>query len=195
MISRTSTQKFRSAPDNIREIAQQLGVANILEGSVQKSGDSVRVSVQLIHAQSDMHVWADTYDRGLVDMFQVETEIAQRVAASLAATLTGSEARALQARPTANAEAHHAYLKGRYFWNKRTNEGFRQGIEQFNRAIELDPTYAVAYAGLADAILFLGVIARPVNRRRSERVARRWRRRSRSMSRSAKRTPHLASWR
>ena len=156
VISRTSTQKFRSAPDNVREIAQRLGVANILEGSVQRSGDAVRVTVQLIAAESDTHLWADTYDRKLTDMFEVETEIAQRVAASLEATLTGAETRAVHAQPTQNVEAHHAYLKGRYFWNKRTNEGYRQAIDHFNRAIELDPTYAVAYAGLADAMTFLG---------------------------------------
>ena len=155
VISRGSTQKFKSAPDNLREVARQLGVANILEGSVQRSGDSVRVTVQLIHTASDTHLWAETYDRKLTDMFQVETEVAQRIATALAATLSGSEKQALSAKPTSNVEAHHAYLRGRYFWSKRTSDGFRKAIEQFNFAIELDPAYARAYAGLADAIYFL----------------------------------------
>jgi TolB-like protein/DNA-binding winged helix-turn-helix (wHTH) protein/cytochrome c-type biogenesis protein CcmH/NrfG len=155
VISRTSTEKYKNAPENLREIALQLGVAHILEGSVQKSGDMVRVTVQLINAQTDTHLWAETYDRKLTDMFQVETEVAKRIATALEATLTGSETRALNARPTVSVEAHEAYLKGRYFWNKRTVEGYRQAVEYLNRAVELDPGYAQAYAGLADAYLFL----------------------------------------
>ena len=155
VISRTSTEKYKNAPDNLREIALQLGVAHILEGSVQKSGDTVRVTVQLIHAPTDTHLWAETYDRQLTDMFQVETEVAQRIATALEATLTGSETRALTAKPTANVEAHEAYLKGRYFWNKRTIEGFKQATEYFSRAVTLDPGYAQAWAGFSDALLFL----------------------------------------
>lgn len=159
VISRTSTQKYKSAPDNLREIAQQLGVAHILEGSVQRSGENVRITVQLIHAQSDTHLWAESYDRKLTEIFQVETDVSQRIVTSLAATLTGSETRAMTARPTANVEAHQAYLKGRFFWNKRTAEGYQRAIEHFNRAIELDPSYASAYAGLADALLFVSDFA------------------------------------
>ncbi len=156
VISSTSTQKFKSAPDNVREIAAQLGVANILEGSVQKSGETTRITVQLIHAPTDTHLWAETYDRKAIDMFQVETEVAQRIAAALAANLTGAEQRALAEKPTANVEAHHSYLRGRYFWNKRSVEGYRRAVTEFNRAIDQDPAYAQAYAGLADAYLFLG---------------------------------------
>jgi TolB-like protein/DNA-binding winged helix-turn-helix (wHTH) protein len=169
VISRTSTQKFKSAPENVREIAQQLGVAHLLEGSVQKSGDIVRVTVQLIHAQSDTHLWAETYDRRLTDMFQVESDIAQRVAASLEAALTGSETRSLEARPTVNVAAREAYLKGRYFWNKRTSDGYRRAVEFFERAVALDPGYAQAYAGLADALQFLSAETPP---RQSEALAR-----------------------
>ena len=155
VISRTSTEKYKNAPENLREIARELGVAHILEGSVQRSGETVRVTVQLINAQTDTHLWAETYDRQLTDIFRVETEVAQLVATALEANLTGPEKRALEAKPTANVEAHQAFLKGRFFWNKRTVEGYRQAIAHFDEAIRLDPAYAQAYAGLADACLFL----------------------------------------
>src|SRR6266496_4180503 len=115
VISRTSTAKYRSAPDNLREIAKQLGVANILEGSVQKAGDQVRVNVQLINAQTDSHLWADTYDRKLTDIFGVESEIAKGIADSLQAKLTGREEQALAVKPTNNPEAYDAYLRGLAF--------------------------------------------------------------------------------
>lgn len=156
VISRTSTQEFALKPHNVREIALRLGVAHILEGSVQKSGDTVRVTVQLIHAPSDTHLWAESYDRKLTDVLQVESEIAQRIARALAATVTGDEKRALTAVATDNVEAYEAYLRGRYFWNKRTAEGFYEAVAHLSRAVELDPSYAPAYAGLADAIYFRG---------------------------------------
>ena len=154
VVSRTSTQKFKHAPDNLRGIAQQLGVRNILEGSVQKSGETVRVTVQLINAQSDTHLWAETYDRRVTDIFQVESEVAERIASALAATLSDPEKLALKAKPTTNVEAHEAYLKGRYFWNKRTGEGFEKAGEYFRQAIAIDPNYAQAYAGLGDVYQF-----------------------------------------
>src|SRR5213592_2536862 len=126
VISRTSTQRFKSAPNDLRQIAQQLGVANILEGSVQKANDQVRVNVQLINALTDAHLWADTYDRKLTDIFAVETEIAKAVADMLQAKLTGSEQHVIAARPTANTEAHQLYLKGRFFWNKRTGSDLKK---------------------------------------------------------------------
>src|SRR5437879_5450234 len=112
VISRTSTQRYQSKPRNLGEIAKQLGVANILEGSVQKTADQVRVNVQLINGQSDSHLWADTYDRKLTDIFGVESEIAKRIAESLQATLTSSEEQALAVKPTNNPEAYDAYLRG-----------------------------------------------------------------------------------
>ena len=112
MISRTSTQRYQSKPRNLREIAKQLGVANILEGSVQKAADQVRVNVQLINAQTDSHVWAETYDRNLTDIFGVESEIAKGIAESLQAKLTGREEQALAVKPTNNPEAYDAYLRG-----------------------------------------------------------------------------------
>ncbi len=151
VISRTSTQQFQSKPANLSEIAKQLGVANILEGSVQRSADQVRVNVQLIKAATDAHLWADTFDRKLTDIFAVESDIATTIAETLQAKLTGSEKTAIAKRPTANPEAYELYLKGRFFWNKRTGADLRTAIEYFNQALSKDPSYALAYAGLADS--------------------------------------------
>ena len=115
VISRTSTQRYHSKPGNLAEIAKQLGVANIVEGSVQKTADQVRVNVQLINAQTDSHLWAETYDRKLTDLFGVESEIAKRIAESLKAKLTGREKQALAVKPTNNPEAYDAYLRGLAF--------------------------------------------------------------------------------
>src|SRR5882724_9992415 len=155
VISRTSTQRFKSAPNDLRQIAQQLGVANILEGSVQKANDQVRVNVQLINALTDAHLRADTYDRKLTDIFAVETEIAKTVADVLQAKLTGSEQHVIASRPTANTEAHQLYLKGRFFWNKRTGSDLKKSIDYFEQAIAADPNYALAYAGVADGYVWL----------------------------------------
>ena len=150
VISRTSTQRFKSSPDNLPQIAQQLGVENILEGSVQKPSDQVRVNVQLIHAATDTHLWAETYDRKLTDVFAVESDIAKAVAERLKAKLTGTAEHVLASRPTENPEAHQLYLKGRYSWNKRTTENLQKAIDYFEQAIGKDPAYALAYSGLAD---------------------------------------------
>jgi len=155
VISRTSTQHYKSAPENLPEIARQLGVAHILEGSVQKSGDAVRVNVQLIKAANDSHLWADTFDRKLTDVFAIESEIAKSIADTLKAKLTDSEEHAISARPTENTKAHQSYLKGRYFWNKRTGPDLQTAIDYFKQAIEQDSNYALAYAGLADSHVLL----------------------------------------
>ena len=112
VISRTSTQQYQTKPGNLSEIAKQLGVAHILEGSVQKAGDAVRINVQLIKAEGDSHLWADTYDRKLTDIFAVETEVAQRIASSLEARLTGGEQQQIATVPTRNPQAYDAYLRG-----------------------------------------------------------------------------------
>jgi TolB-like protein/Flp pilus assembly protein TadD len=151
VISRTSTQHFKSAPDNLPQIAKQLGVTNILEGSVQKANDQVRVNVQLINALTDAHLWAETYDRKLTDIFAVESDIAKTIADTLQAKLTGSEKIAIAKKPTENPEAHELYLKGRFFWNKRTAADLRKSIEYFNQAIAKDPGYAQAYAALGQS--------------------------------------------
>jgi TolB-like protein/Tfp pilus assembly protein PilF len=155
VISRTSTQHFRSAPENLPEIAKKLGVMHILEGSVQKASDQVRVNVQLINAITDAHLWADTYDRKLTDIFAVESEIAKTIAETLQAKITGSEKSSIAKAPTVNPEAYELYLKGRFFWNKRSGVDLRKAIEFFNQAIAKDPNYALAYAGLADSYLLL----------------------------------------
>lgn len=151
VISRTSTQKYKSAPDNLREIAKQLGVMHVVEGSVQKASGQVRVNVQLINAITDAHLWADTYDRQLTDIFAVESEIAKTIADMLQARLSGSEKKAMSKKPTANPEAYELYLQGRFFWNKRTGADLRRAIDSFNQAIAKDPNYALAYAGLSQA--------------------------------------------
>ena len=118
VISRTSTQHYKSAPENLPEIARLLGVAHILEGSVQKSGDAVRVNVQLIKAANDSHLWADTFDRKLTDIFSVESEVAKAIAEQLRVKLTGQEEQVIAAKPTDNAEAYDAYLRGLAYSSK-----------------------------------------------------------------------------
>jgi serine/threonine protein kinase/cytochrome c-type biogenesis protein CcmH/NrfG len=155
VISHTSTRQYQSRPANLREIAKQLGVATILEGSVQKVADQVRVNVQLIHAQSDSHLWADTYDRKLTDVFGVETEIAKRIAESLQAELTGREEQALAVKPTTNPEAYDAYLRGLAFDARYSSsyspDQLREAAAFYERAAQLDPNFALAWARLSRA--------------------------------------------
>jgi adenylate cyclase len=159
VVSRTSTQRLKGAPGDLRQIAQQLGVTNILEGSVQKANDQVRVNVQLINALTDEHLWAETYDRKLTDIFAVESEISKTIAEKLQAKLTGIAEKVLASRPTENPEAHQLYLKGRYFWNRRTAENLRKAGDYFQQAIDKDPSYALAYAGLADVHTLMPIYA------------------------------------
>src|SRR5438128_10221640 len=157
VISRTSTQPYQSKPGNLAEIAKQLGVANILEGSVQKAADQVRVNVQLVNAQTDPHLWAETYDRKLTDIFGVESEIAKGIAASLQAKLTGREEQALAVKPTNNPEAYDAYLRGLAF-EARTiyqTDLRTEAIGFYERAVQLDPNFALAWARLSRAQAFL----------------------------------------
>jgi TolB-like protein/Tfp pilus assembly protein PilF len=151
VISRTSTQHFRSAPDNLPQIAKQLGVTNILEGSVQKANDQVRVNVQLINALTDAHLWAEIYDRKLTDIFAVESDIAKTIADTLQAKLTGSEKSAIAKKPTANPEAYELYLKGNSFLGKRSGDNIPKAISFYEQALTHDPNYALAYAGLAES--------------------------------------------
>src|SRR5215813_12553277 len=148
VISRTSTQLYQSKPGNLSEIAKQLGVANILEGSVQKAADQVRVNVQLVNAQTDSHLWAETYDRKLTDIFGVESEIAKGIVESLQAKLTGHEEQALAVKPTNNSEAYDAYLRGLAF---DTRSGFSgdalwKAIDSYEQAVERDANFSLAWA-------------------------------------------------
>jgi TolB-like protein len=149
VISRTSTQRFKSASAHLPDIAKQLGVANILEGSVRKAGDKVRVHVQLIDAENDAHLWAERYDRQLTDIFEVESDIAANIADTLQAKLTGAERRAIAARPTQNTEAHDLYLKGKHQWRNFYAPGYERVREYFEQAITLDASFAPAYTGLS----------------------------------------------
>ena len=156
VISRTSTQHYKSAPENLPEIARQLGVAHILEGSVQKSGDTVRVNVQLIKAASDSHLWADTYDRKLTDIFSVESEVAKAIADQLRAHLTGREEQVIAARPTEHPEAYDAYLRGlAYTLKSVVTPANALGAQKYLReAVRLDPQFALAWALLSNVDAF-----------------------------------------
>src|SRR5437660_1731399 len=153
VISRTSTQHYQSKARNLGEIAKQLGVANVLEGSVQKAADQVRVNVQLINAQTDSHLWAETYDRKLTDVLGVESEIAKRVAESLQARLNGREEHALAVKPTKNPEAYDAYLRGLAFearsYRYTYPDLWRKAVDCYQRAAELDPNFASAWSRLS----------------------------------------------
>jgi len=151
VISRTSTQHYKSAPDNLREIAKQLEVAHILEGSVQKSGDAVRVNVQLIKAANDSHLWADTFDRKLTDIFSVESEVAKAIADQLRAKLSGQEEQVIAAKPTDNVEAYDAYLRGLAYALKTGNTPANAlGAQKYlKEAVRLDPKFALSWALLS----------------------------------------------
>jgi adenylate cyclase len=150
VISRTSTQHYKSAPDNLREIARQLEVAHVVEGSVQKSGDSVRINVQLIKAANDSHLWADTFDRKLNDIFSVESEVAKAIADQLRAKLTGREEQVIAAKPTDNPEAYDAYLRGLAYYLRGLNTVNQFAAQKYLReAVRLDSKFAIAWARLS----------------------------------------------
>src|SRR6476660_9840025 len=151
VISRTSTQRYKSAPENLHEIGRQLGVAHILEGSVQRSGDAVRVTVQLINAANDSHLWADTFDRKLTDIFSVESEVAKAIADQLRAKLTGREEQEIAAKPTDNPEAYDAYLRGLAYTLKTVDTPANSFAAQkyLKEAVRLDPKFALAWAQLS----------------------------------------------
>src|SRR5690349_17145096 len=146
VISRASTQQYQSKPANLAEIGKQLGVANILEGSVQKVGNAVHINVQLIKAATEAHVWSEVYDRELDDIFRVEGEVATAIAEALKAEVTGNEKQAMIAGATSNSESYNAYLRGVAFYRKADNKEAQQFLEE---AVRLDPNFATAWARLA----------------------------------------------
>jgi TolB-like protein/class 3 adenylate cyclase/Flp pilus assembly protein TadD len=172
VISRTSTQHYKSAPENLPEIARQLGVAHIVEGSVQRSGDAVRVNVQLIKAGNDSHLWAETFDRKLSDIFSVETEVAKTIADQLRAHLTGREEQEITAKPTGNPEAYDAYLRGLAYSLKAQNSPANSlGAQKHLReAVRLDPKFALAWALLSyvDSVGYIGITLQATESLREE---------------------------
>jgi TolB-like protein/Tfp pilus assembly protein PilF len=171
VISRTSTQHYKSAPENLPEIAKQLGVAHVLEGSVQKSGDSVRVNVQLIKAANDSHLWADTFDRKLTDIFSVESEVAKAIADQLRAKLTGQEEQVIAAKPTDNVEAYDSYLRGLALDLQGSTPANSLAAQKYLReAVRLDPKFALAWALLSyvDARGYVALTLQPTDALREE---------------------------
>ena len=158
VISRTSAMAYKGVRKSLPQIARELDVEAIVEGSVLRSGDRVRINAQLIHAGSDSQLWAETYERDMGDILRLQSEVAQAIAASIRVQLTPEEQQRMAKERTVNPEAHLAYLRGRYLWNQWTPDKLRGAVEQFRAALGHDPCYALAYAGLADSYNILGNI-------------------------------------
>jgi TolB-like protein/Tfp pilus assembly protein PilF len=150
VVSRTSVMLYKGAHKPLREIAQELQVDAIVEGTVLRAGRRVRITAQLIDAPKEMHLWAESYDRDLRDVLALQAEVAQAIAREIRVKLTPQDRKQLARTGPVNPEAYEAYLKGRFFWNKRTRQGVKKGAQYFEQAIDKDPTYAAAYAGLSD---------------------------------------------
>lgn len=155
VLSRTSTLKYKQSTRGPREIGRELDVATVLEGSVRRAGNRVRVVAQLIDAQSEGHLWAETYDKDLDQIFAVQSDLAQRIASALRVRLSAEERARILRKPTERPDAYERYLKGRFYWNKRSEEGIRKALQYYREALEVDSLYAKAYAGVADCYLFL----------------------------------------
>jgi TolB-like protein/DNA-binding winged helix-turn-helix (wHTH) protein/lipopolysaccharide biosynthesis regulator YciM len=152
----SSVLKFASTDDDALSVGKALGVDAVLEGSIQRAGDRIRVTVRLMTVQDNTPLWAGQFDEDFKDILAIQDSISERVSSALALRLTAEDRSRLARHHTENAEAHQIYLKGRYFWNRRTREGYRKAIEMFNQAIEKDPSYALAWAGLADCYVLGG---------------------------------------
>ena len=155
VISRTSTLKYKDSKNTIPTIGQELNVNYLVEGTVQRQDDNVRIRVQVIRAKNEDHIWGETYDKEWKDIFSIQSDVAQQIARELKAILSPEEIQKIDKRPTQNLDAYDMYLQGRYFWNKRTEEGIKVAIEFFRDAIVKDTNYALAYAGLADGYSML----------------------------------------
>jgi TolB-like protein/Flp pilus assembly protein TadD len=155
VISRTSAMRYKGATKSLPEIARELNVDGIIEGSVQRSGNRVKVTAQLIHAPSDTHLWAESYERDLRDVLSLQDEVARDIANKVKVRLTPSEQALLSRSSMVDPQAYESYLEGRYYWNMRTVVGFNKGITYFRDAIEKDPHYGLAYAGLAQSYITL----------------------------------------
>jgi adenylate cyclase len=155
VISRTSVMRYRDTTLPIGQISQELGTGSILEGSIRKAGKRLRITAQLIHSQSDLHVWSETYDRELSDVFVIQSDIAEKVAEALKVHLLSREKKVIEKKATSNTEAYELYLKGRYHWNERTKAEVTKAVRYFERAVKADPNFALAYTGLADAYFIM----------------------------------------
>ncbi len=155
VISRFSSDQYRASSKSLPQIANELGVSYILEGSVQKCEDKVRIFVQLIDTQSDHHLWSEKYDAEFENLLPLQTDIAKRIASELETVITPEEMKQVERKQTESMEAYNLYLKGRFFWNKRTEEGVKISLKYFEQCIARDSSYAIAYAGVADAYFIL----------------------------------------
>ncbi len=156
VISRTSVMQYKGENRNLREIGDELEVAFILEGSVRRAGDKVRIVAQLIDAESDDHLWVETYNEELTQIFSIQSAVAEKIAQSLKTRITGAETERIHQKSTNSIAAYDLYLKGRYHWNKRLPTELNTGISYFRKALDIDPNYALAYTGLADSYIILG---------------------------------------
>jgi TolB-like protein/Flp pilus assembly protein TadD len=156
VVARTSAFSFKGKNEDVRTIARKLNVDTVLEGSVRKADNRLRITAQLINAADGYHLWSERYDRQMEDVFAIQDEITLAIVNKLKVSLLGGEREALVKRSTEDVEAYNLYLKGRYFWNKRTETGYLKSLEYFRQAIDKDPTYAVAHAGIADSYDLLG---------------------------------------
>jgi len=177
VISRTSIMRYKNTEMGLRDIAQELGAGVVLEGSVRRSAGRVRITGQLIDAKTDEHIWADSYEREMKDVFAIQTDVAEKIAIALRGKLSPEEKTRLVARPTESLTAYDLYLRGRFQWRRRTQESLQNAADYFERAVQQDPTYALAYVGLADCFAlypYYGItsISRADANGRAERYAR-----------------------
>jgi len=158
VIARTSVMQYKGTTKSIADISRELNVANVIEGSVRKVGDKVRIRIQLVDARSQEHLWSDDYDRDIKDIFAIQTDVAQRVARALEIQLVGDEQRLIEHEATKNLDAYDLFLKGRYFLGKRTEEALNKAVDYFQQATRRDTKYAVAYAGISDSYTALALL-------------------------------------
>lgn len=156
VISRTSVMRYKQTDRSVEEISKELNVGSILEGSVRKAADNLRITVKLIDVQKDEHVWSHSYDRNLDDVFAIQTDIARQVADALRAKILPPERDRIEKKPTDNTNAYSLYLRGRYHWNRRHLDDVRKAVDCFEQAVREDPSFALGHTGLADCFMVLG---------------------------------------
>ena len=156
VVAWSSAFQLKGKARDIRRIAEQLRVRAVLEGSVRRTADRLRITAQLVDTTDGHYLWSETYERAIKDVFSIQDEISSAIVGALRIKLTGSAGRSLITRYTENLQAYHLYLKGRFYWNKRTEEDFYKALGFFEQAIQIDPNYAPAYAGMADSYIMLG---------------------------------------